>query len=372
MLTSLTVRGFKTLRDLTLRLSPVTVLLGANNVGKTNVVRAIELLAHAVRLGSLPRAVAEAGEDVRTRGDGGGRLFFKVEGQLDGRRFSYEVSDSTEEVRILEPDGFEAKRGSDGKFHLGAAGLLSSGDNRDPGAGLAALAGSPKPAPELEKDVAFMKRIASFLGGMRAADFSPARLREPSLPSPEVTLGREGENLAAVLDRLQGERPLVRRRIDEEVRKAIPSVDLVTTVAQAQGHKVVGVAEGDLVFNSADLSDGILLFIALSTVTQMSGGSTLVALEEVERGIHPRRIRDTLDQVLRVSRTGSQFLLTTHSPLLLNEFRELPEAVIVLERSGDGTSARQLSELPDLEAALKDVSLGDLWYSGVLGGVPAA
>ena len=50
------------------------------------------------------------------------------------------------------------------------------------------------------------------------------------------------------------------------------------TVAQAQGHKVVEGAEGDLVFNAADLSDGILLFIALSTVTQMSGGSTLVAL----------------------------------------------------------------------------------------------
>lgn len=234
----------------------------------------------------------------------------------------------------------------------------------DPGGGLGFMRSATEIAPPL-------RAIAQFIGGMQVADFSAERLREESLPELGVALGRQGENLAAVLDALQT-KPAIRRRIDEEVRRAIPSVDALITVPREKGKKVVAVAEGEQVFEAEDLSDGVLLFIALSTVAQMSGGATLVALEEIERGIHPRRIRETLDQVFRVARTGSQFLLTTHSPQLLNEFRDHPESILVLERTEkDGTTARPLSEFPDLEDSLQRLSLGDLWFSGVLGGVPS-
>lgn len=364
MITRLTVHGYKTLRDLTIPLSPVTVLVGANNVGKTNLVRAVELLGRSVRDGSIDNAIATEGglAEIATLG-GDGIISFRVEGELEGQPFTYELgTNNLERLDIKGPHGCSAARLANGGFADPYLAKTTYGGQ--PGYGLMRLGQSPAtPAP--------VKRLVNFLSGMQTVDFAPARLREASLPTPEVVLGREGENLAAVLDRLQGERPTVRRRIDEEVRRAVPTVDHVTTIAQGGGMKIVGIAEGDRVFKADHVSDGILLFVGLSTVAQMSGGATLVAVEELERGIHPYRIRETLEQVRRVAETGSQFLLTTHSPVLLSEFRDFPEAVVILDRDAQaGTRAQVLSERPEIERALQNVSLGDLWYSGVLGGVP--
>lgn len=355
MLKRFTVKGFKTLHDFTLDLSPVTVLVGANNVGKTNVVRAIELLANTVRQGSLRSAIHAAGGEKNVLSVGGsGELSFVLEGTIAGSSFRYELSNrNTESLQttnfsmVRTPDRLQA---SDGLVLTGSVDL-----------GLT----------HVRQRNTIADALADFLANMRCADFSAERLRESSLPTPSVELGREGQNLAAVLDRLAGERPLARNKINEELRKVMPDIDSVITIPEQAGQKLVGIAEGNRVFRADTVSDGILLFIALSTVAQMSGGSTLIAMEEIERGIHPRRIRETLDQILRISRTGTQFLLTTHSPILLSEFRDDPDAVVVLERSTtNGTTARKLSDIPEGKDAT-GLSLGDLWFSGVLGGVPA-
>lgn len=357
MLKRLRVVGFKTLRDFTVELSPVTVFVGANNVGKTNVLRALEFMANTVSLG-FDEALRVAGGPESISAPGlEARLHIEVSGSIEGDEFVYSVGrDGEESLQINGASGRTMIRNRRRYNVLGSTTI-----DGDVGNGLAHFSRSPG-GP---------LHIYNFIKNMRPVDFSPERLREASLPTPSVSLGREGQNLAAVLDRLAGERPTLRRRVDDEVHKAIANVESVITIPTNDGKKIVGVAEGDVVFRADAVSDGILLFIALSTVAQMSGGSTLVAIEELERGIHPRRIRETLDQILRVSRTGTQFLLTTHSPILLSEFRDTPEAVVILERDAQkGTTARRLSELPEVANAT-DVSLGDLWFTGVLGGVPA-
>jgi predicted ATPase len=138
------------------------------------------------------------------------------------------------------------------------------------------------------------------------------------------------------------------------------------------GRKVVAIYEGAEVYTAEHVSDGILLFVALSTVVQMGEGRTLVTIEEPEKGLHPRRLREMLDQIRRMARNGSRFILTTHSPVLLDEFRDHPESVLILERDENGTTATQLASRPEWVKELRDVSLGDLWYSGFLGGVPSS
>ena len=63
-------------------------------------------------------------------------------------------------------------------------------------------------------------------------------------------------------------------------------------------------------------------------------------------------------------------LATTHSPYLLDLFRDQPEEVIIAEKSGSRASFRKLSEVEGLKELLSEASLGDLWFTGVLGGVP--
>lgn len=355
-----------TLKDVAITLAPITVLVGANNVGKTNVVRALDLIGATAREGDFFKALELLGgrNNLARRGSSE-PIVITIEGKSGAYDLRYSVS-------TIGSESFIARGPISGSWDISPGskdGMIPWVNARLIGAVPGQILPLIRERAETPEDV---RKFVQFLQGLTVADFSPGRLREPSTISADAHLGHQGENLAAVLDRLSGETPIVRRKIDEEVHRAVPSIDQVTTIPIDQpGMKVIGVAEGNNVYRADLISDGILLFVALSTVAQMSGGSTLVAIEELEKGIHPRRIRECLDQILRMSRSGSQFVLTTHSPILLSEFRDAPESVIVLERDeGSGTRATRLVDLPVAVAQLGEVSLGDLWYSGVLGGVP--
>ena len=373
MITHLSVKGFKTLRDFSVPLTRVSVLVGPNNCGKSNVLRALSFLGETVRVGLEVATLRVGGESEVLSRSGDGQLEIEIEAKFGQTTLKYKIGNATKS----HPRGIE-ELSSDGEFKIrptslgsdGSASIFISSEDRTklggllPGGILRTFGERPTcPVP--------IRRLYEYLTAIALADFSMDRLRAKSLPVPGVELETSGENLAAVLDRLHGEAPAVRKRIEREVSAVVPTITgIVTPTVDAAGNKVVGISEGDEVFKAEAVSDGILLFIALSTVSQMSGGRGFVCLEEPDKGIHPRRIREILEQVNNVAKTGSQFLLTTHSPVLLDEFRDYPESVLILDRQDGGTRAKPLTELPDIQAQLREVSLGDLWYSGVLGGVP--
>jgi hypothetical protein len=61
---------------------------------------------------------------------------------------------------------------------------------------------------------------------------------------------------------------------------------------------------------------------------------------------------------------------TTHSPFLLDLFRDHPEEIVIANRHGRSATFERLSDRADVQEILREGSLGDIWYSGVLGGVP--
>lgn len=372
MITHLSVKGFKTLKDFSVPLTRVSVLVGPNNCGKSNVLRSLSFLGSTVRNGLQGALVGAGGPSAVLSRSGDGRLEIAIQAQFGATTVLYRIGSATEE----SPGGLE-ELSSTGEFQMQAVRrskqqFIIKRPDYEP---VILIANEPgdllREVSRLDSCPDPVRRLFDFLVGLTLADFSMDRLRAKSLPVPGVELEATGENLAAVLDRLHGEAPSVRKRIEREVSGVVPSITgIVTPTVDDEGNKVVGISEGDEVFKADAVSDGILLFIALSTVSQMSGGKAFVCLEEPDKGIHPRRIREILEQVNAVAKTGSQFLLTTHSPVLLDEFRDFPESVLILDRQNGGTRAQPLSDLPDLQAQLRDVSLGDLWYSGVLGGVP--
>lgn len=102
-------------------------------------------------------------------------------------------------------------------------------------------------------------------------------------------------------------------------------------------------------------------------------------MEELDRGVHPRLLRGVRDLLYRLaypadygqSRPPVQVIATTHSPHLLDLFRDHPEEVVIAEKSGCVARFSRLSERADIAELLAEQgSLGDLWYSGILGGVP--
>ena len=62
----------------------------------------------------------------------------------------------------------------------------------------------------------------------------------------------------------------------------------------------------------------------------------------------------------------TQIIVKTHSDLLVSEFSDQPEAVVVCERTPNGTTLERL-EAKALEGWLEEYSLGDVWMRGALG-----
>ena len=115
------------------------------------------------------------------------------------------------------------------------------------------------------------------------------------------------------------------------------------------------------------LSDGTMRFIALLTILCHPRPPELVCIEEPELAMHPDATVQ-LASLLRDASERTQIIITTHSPDLVDQFTEEPEAVLVCERDFESdTSFRRLSQ-SELESWLEDYRLGELWRKGVIGG----
>jgi hypothetical protein len=71
-----------------------------------------------------------------------------------------------------------------------------------------------------------------------------------------------------------------------------------------------------------------------------------------------------------MDRAPVQVITTTHSPYFLDQFREHPEEVVLASKHGSEATFERLSDRTDILDLMKETHLGDLWYSGILGGVP--
>jgi predicted ATPase len=136
--------------------------------------------------------------------------------------------------------------------------------------------------------------------------------------------------------------------------------------------------EGQHQIKAADLSQGTLLALAIMTLAYLPDPPPIMAFEEPDRGLHPRLLRDVRDALYRLAypenfgeaRKPVQVIATTHSPYMLDLFRDHPDEIVIASKVGDNVKFERLSDRPDLDEILADSHLGDLWYSGILGGVP--
>ncbi len=337
MITEIEVKNFKTLRDVKIPLAPgITVMVGANNSGKSNALAVLKLVRETIRTQNLLTGVQALGgvDSVLTRG-----ASEPLQVHVKAQHVGYMLSLSRDLDTIFS----------------GETSSLADGRRAE------------------RQPRSSQVPLWSFLVQAAVHDLSVAALRAPALVHQAAALGPDGRDVAAVLDDLAGEQPSLRDAIDETVRRAAHEVKRVITRAGIEpGSKVLGIEERDgRIYGAEDMSDGLLLFVGLAVAAQLAGDQPrILAIEEPERGIHPRRLRELIDLLLRLTKTGTQVVLTTHSPTLLDEFRDTPESVLIFDRDEKGTHVTRLSDRPDWASELKGAPLGELWYSGVLGGVP--
>ena len=118
-------------------------------------------------------------------------------------------------------------------------------------------------------------------------------------------------------------------------------------------------------------SDGAILFLGILALAHLPDPPNLLLIEEPENGIYPKRLGEVITMLKElVNRTDGvrfpQIIMTTHSPYVLSFFQ--PEEVTFLSRPSDDPDgpvrARPLREAPHIKERLgDDFYLGELWYN---------
>lgn len=331
MITAIHFKNFKALRDTRIELGRYNLIVGPNGSGKSTLLAGLQVVAGKGALG-------------------GSRL--RSLGAAPDSSVSVELEWQDPVDRVV----FKLM------WHTGVADPLQPGTS-------SLTEGVRRRASERIRSAQVYSLDADVIAG-------PVQLQ------PHMELQRNGGGLAGVLDRMRDEFPEGFERLNAEVGRLLPEFDriLFETRSLAERGFMLRTREGQHAVHAGQLSQGVLLALALLTLSHLPNPPSIIGLEEPDRGIHPRLYRDVQDALYRLSypesfgidRDPVQVIVTTHSPFMLDLHKEHPEEIIIAEKSGRGSEFHRLSERSDLVELLDDVSLGDAWYSGILGGVPVA
>ena len=224
-------------------------------------------------------------------------------------------------------------------------------------------------------------KLDNLLSAIRIYSFDAVSIAAPTPLQPHMTLSSNGRNLAGVLDQLRDREPERFEALNREMGRWLPEFEriLFDTPSSRERSFLLRTREGQHKIPASELSQGTLIALAMLTLAFISDPPPIVCLEEPDRGIHPRLLREVRDAMYRLSypenygdkRDPVQVIATTHSPYLLDLFRDHPEEVVIANKVDQDVHFERLSDREDLDEILGDAQLGDVWYSGILGGVPA-
>ena len=117
--------------------------------------------------------------------------------------------------------------------------------------------------------------------------------------------------------------------------------------------------------HAAQVSDGTLSYLCLLVALYQPGRGRVVIFDEPERNLHPDMLLELGKQLEKASES-CQILVTTHAPGLLNQFPL--RAVRVFEKDENNqTQVRQFTE-ESFAGWYEEFAPGQMWRDGALGG----
>ncbi len=200
---------------------------------------------------------------------------------------------------------------------------------------------------------------------------------ELAVPNPAVK--GDGSGTTQVLDSLKnGDREDLFDQIERNFRRYVPEVEKLSLRTVEQGKKLIQVRERGLKspVPATELSEGTRLILAILTIIHQENPPPVVLLEDIDRGLHPRLFEYIVPLMRDIAeRQKVNILATTHNPYLVDCFQDDKEAVIIAEKK-DGAStlstlASRLEGLDYDKVDPDDLPLGNLWFTGLVGGTPA-
>ncbi len=375
MITRFRVQNYKALRDVTLNLTPVHVLIGPNDSGKTSLLEALAALCRSVEhpIDNIFRGGRE-NRNLLYRQKQSDLIFEarfeEAEGVFDGYRVSFDlfgdwmmqIPSLREEDLLLTQGGSTQLPGSE----LGVTYLYRHREDR-----------------LTEADVTDVtQQIAYRMRGVHFYRFSPEALKIPVV----LDAGRHGRmefngfGLPQLLDEIRNDREQY-TELEKRFTELFPHVEAIELpvlpayAASPLDHRQVQrsdfasgkgiqfrLTNDGMKLPAENASDGMMFVLAYLALLYLPEPPRVLLIEEPENGIHPALLKEIIRILKQLvsEQTHTQVLMTTHSPYVLHEFTPEEVTVCVREKNGE-VKTRRLSESKAVQEQMDFFSLGEIW-----------
>ena len=420
------IKNYRVLKDVTFGklwntqqaapLTPMTVVIGRNGVGKSSLFDAFGFLADCLKLGveEACDARGRGGFDrIRSQGSDGPiefQVYYREEQRA--RPITYELAidaDDTGRPYVARERLRQRRRGQSRGWPFSflmmndGRGLVWKGEaqgqqvEEDEGAGfdLAKLLrrfleklGEEESAETEIVELQDKRRLGiatlgalkqhpriaafrRFIEGWYLSYFTPDAARGLPLAGPQPHLSIHGDNLGNVVQFMEREH---RGRFDGILKKIagrIPGIDRIDTERSPDGRLLLRFNDRGFEdpFYAQQMSDGTLKAFTYLLMLEDPAPPPFICIEEPENGLY-HKLLQTLAEEFRAHATGKknapQIFVTTHQPYFVDALS--PDETWILEKGEDGFSTiRRASDDPVVKAMCEEeLPLGGLWYSDYL------
>lgn len=374
-LKSITISGFKSFdsAEHTIEFGDVSVLIGANGAGKSNLVSFFKMVG-SMMAGALQQYVGEQGGASSLLNFGpkitpklSAKFVFENEDSFDIYDFSLAHAAQESLIFTREIVSFQDKNIFDKKSQR----ELSPGTKES----------SLKPEiPDL-KDFKPAEIIYALLRKCNVYQFhdtsSTSKIRNSGYINQNNFLYGDGGNLAAFLYGLKenGKNRPYYEKIVRHIKQIFPQFGDFVLQPDTRNNNYIMLdwyeqSNIDYKLGAHQLSDGTIRFMALTALLLQPPANlpSVIVIDEPELGLHPSAIVE-LANMVKIAGQHTQVVLATQSPALLDEFEPRQITVIELDTVSKSSVFKQFTE-EDLKVWLDDYTLSEIWEKNILGGKP--
>jgi predicted ATPase len=339
MLEKVGFKNFLALRDVELTLEPFTVIVGPNASGKSSILegirRIIQIYSGYPALFPVGSVQNDTTKFLNTlfRSSQSEEIVFsflinKVENEIIFSIRSNSIESRSQTIPVKVKQNIISI-----EFSKSEASRASYSENLKPflersGAGLATICAymqSPKP----EKFAWIQESMRQIIPNFRRFIIEPARVNAKDW----FNVVDELQNLKDITDRKMG-----------------------------SGHQLIFDFENAKAIPVENVSEGTLFALAVLVAVASSEGETVLLIDDIERGLHPKAVKDLI-KVLREIQAitpGLQIVATSHSPYVLHEL-EPKEVRVATLHPEYGTMVAPLEAYPNFDEWRDSMTPGEFW-----------
>ena len=362
-LTRLEAKRYRSLRDVSVEVGGLNVFIGANASGKSAILDALRFLQEGVRAREFDAPLFSRGGilNLAWKGEAANHIDLLV--GLDDGGTAYEWS-----VRLFKRDGYG--------FHVEETVTVFPVD-APPNQLLSAEAGEGWWWSDEEKKPVNLKQaptscslaaaaanasfpareVAEFVARWGFYDPNPFLLRRDWAGLDSGRFDPHGRNFGETLYRLSVSSPETLERV-RAATEAIVGLPSVIDPRESEENYYFAQREPGLEYtvHQMGVSSGTLRMLALMTALLGEPETNLIGIEEPENYVHPTALSSFVEHMLE-ARERVQFMVTTHSPLLL-DFLDEPSTVSVVRRNDQGTTVLREENPDGVRRALEESGFG--------------